>query len=151
MLPVERDQVQALCRQIITWHKCPQDTIRLIGMCRNSMRLYGKRKSFVDDLNMERGVVSTRVVLHYDLLRFSLCSGDLGLYSLSVYDSFFDACIYGRRCHYYYFYTLPYFSKSDRDFAHNLNVLFFLYIKSYSLSTCTHLTNNQEEKQYKPF
>ena len=36
----------------------------------------GTRKSFVDDLTMERGRVSTRVVLHYDLLSVSLRSSD---------------------------------------------------------------------------
>ena len=34
-------------------------------------------KSFVDDFDMERGIVSMRVGLSYDLLRLSLCSGDL--------------------------------------------------------------------------
>ena len=34
-------------------------------------------KSFVDDFDMERGIVSTRVGLSYDLLRLSPCSGDL--------------------------------------------------------------------------
>ena len=37
----------------------------------------GKDKSFVDDLNTEQGVVSMRVVLYYDLLRFSPRSIDL--------------------------------------------------------------------------
>ena len=37
----------------------------------------GKHKSFADDLNMERGTVSMRVALRYDLLRFILCSRDL--------------------------------------------------------------------------
>ena len=34
-------------------------------------------KSFVDDSDMERGIVSMRVGLSYDLLRLSPCSGDL--------------------------------------------------------------------------
>ena len=34
----------------------------------------GRVKSSVDDLTMERGTVSMRVALCYDLLRFSLCS-----------------------------------------------------------------------------
>ena len=34
-------------------------------------------KSFVDDFDMERGIVSMRVGLSYDLLRLSPCSGDL--------------------------------------------------------------------------
>ena len=34
-------------------------------------------KSFVDDFDMERGIVSARVGLSYDSLRLSLCSGDL--------------------------------------------------------------------------
>ena len=34
-------------------------------------------KSFVDDFDMERGIVSMRVGLSYDLLRLSLCSGAL--------------------------------------------------------------------------
>ena len=37
----------------------------------------GRIKSFVDDLNIEQGIVSMRVALCYDLLRFILCSGDL--------------------------------------------------------------------------
>ena len=37
----------------------------------------GKDKSFVDDLNMEQGIVSMRVGLSYDLLRFSPRSLDL--------------------------------------------------------------------------
>ena len=37
----------------------------------------GKDKSFVDDLNKEQGVVSMRVDLFYDLLRFSPRSIDL--------------------------------------------------------------------------
>ena len=40
----------------------------------NSMILSGKRKSFVDDLSNERGIVSMRVALCYDLLRFILGS-----------------------------------------------------------------------------
>ena len=40
----------------------------------NSMILSGKRKSFVDDLSYERGIVSMRVALCYDLLRFILGS-----------------------------------------------------------------------------
>jgi hypothetical protein len=39
----------------------------------------GEHKSFADDLNMERGTVSMRVALRYDLLRFSPCSLDLYL------------------------------------------------------------------------
>ena len=39
-------------------------------------------KSFVDDFDMERGIVSMRVGLSYDLLRLSLCSGDLYLANL---------------------------------------------------------------------
>ena len=34
-------------------------------------------KSFVDDFDMERGIVSVRVGLSYDSLRLSPCSGDL--------------------------------------------------------------------------
>ena len=34
-------------------------------------------KSSVDDFDMERGIVSMRVGLSYDLLRLSPCSGDL--------------------------------------------------------------------------
>lgn len=41
----------------------------------------GNHKSFADDLNMERGTVSMRVALRYDLLRFSPCSLDLYLKS----------------------------------------------------------------------
>ena len=37
----------------------------------------GKDKSFVDDLNMERSIVSVRVGLSYDPLRLSSCSLDL--------------------------------------------------------------------------
>ena len=34
-------------------------------------------KSFVDDFDMERGIVRARVGLSYDPLRLSPCSGDL--------------------------------------------------------------------------
>ena len=34
-------------------------------------------KSIVDDFDIERGIVSMRVGLSYDLLRLSPCSGDL--------------------------------------------------------------------------
>ena len=44
-----------------------------------SIRLSGIEsiKSFVDDLDMERGIVSARVGLSYDSLRLSPCFGDL--------------------------------------------------------------------------
>ena len=47
---------------------------RLVSIRCNSMILYGKRKSFVDDLSKEQGIVSMRVALCYDLLRFILGS-----------------------------------------------------------------------------
>ena len=52
----------------------------------NYNRLLGTEydKSFVDDFDMERGIVSMRVGLSYDLLRLSLCSGDL-LYIINYY------------------------------------------------------------------
>ena len=51
----------------------------------NYNRLLGTEydKSFVDDFDMERGIVSMRVGLSYDLLRLSLCSGDL-LYIINL-------------------------------------------------------------------
>ena len=48
-----------------------------------SSLLDGLRKSFVDHLITEQGIVSTRVVLHYDLLRFIPRSIDLRHYCLS--------------------------------------------------------------------
>lgn len=44
---------------------------------RNKISNVGWVKSLVDDLYMERGTVSMRVDLFYDLLRFSPCFGDL--------------------------------------------------------------------------
>lgn len=37
----------------------------------------GRDKSFADDLNRQQGIVSMRVALCHDLLRLSLCCGDL--------------------------------------------------------------------------
>lgn len=51
----------------------------------------GKHKSFADDLNMERGTVSMRVALRYDLLRFSPCSFDLYLKSIKLNKSVLTA------------------------------------------------------------
>ena len=45
----------------------------------------GRVKSSVDDLTMERGTVSMRVALCYDLLRFSLCSGICAMSSLDFH------------------------------------------------------------------
>ena len=43
----------------------------------NTSSNIGSNKSFVYDLNKERGIVRTRVALCHDLLRLSLSSGDL--------------------------------------------------------------------------
>ena len=45
----------------------------------NTLLDIGRDKSSVDDFDKERGIVRTRVVLHYDLLRFSPRSVDLFL------------------------------------------------------------------------
>ena len=49
------------------------------GPTPNSVAFSGTEsdKSFVDDFDLERGIVSMRVGLSYDLLRLSPCSGDL--------------------------------------------------------------------------
>ena len=43
----------------------------------NTSSNIGSNKSFVYDLNKELGIVRMRVALCHDLLRLSLCSGDL--------------------------------------------------------------------------
>ena len=92
------------------------------------LRTYvGERKSFVDDLSIERGTVSVRVALCYDPLRFTLCSTDLfamflstciassnkqHLHSADYQLSFFPSFLFGERnakennIHMYYYYLL---------------------------------------------
>ena len=58
-----------------------------------------KHKSFAYDLNMERSIVSTRVVLYYDLLRFGSCSLDLSpLYIIFKYIYLYLSIVYNFFC-----------------------------------------------------
>ena len=50
-------------------------------------------KSFVDDFDMERGIVRARVGLSYDSLRLSPCSGDLYEPPQKSAGSFKKACL----------------------------------------------------------
>ena len=58
-------------------------------------RLSGTKsvKSFVDDFDMERGIVRVRVGLSYDPLRLSPCSGDLYEPPQKSAGSFKKACL----------------------------------------------------------
>ena len=57
------------CNRFLLINSLHQNYIRLLGIEYD--------KSFVDDFDMERGIVRARVGLSYDPLRLSPCSGDL--------------------------------------------------------------------------